>query len=81
VSGQNGVQFTFVAAGPGVLPALAAFVTPCAAKSIRFRIQQRVEGLLNRPPHHLAKMIPDPGFINLDDLALFHFNEADEAAK
>lgn len=62
-------QRPFVAAGPGVLPALSAFVTSCTAKPIRFGIQQRVEGLLDRPTNHLAKMIPDPGFINLDDLA------------
>jgi hypothetical protein len=55
------VQRAFVAAGPGVLPALSAFVTSCTAKPIRFGIQ--------RPTNHLAKMIPDPGFINLDDLA------------
>jgi len=58
------VQRAFVAAGPGILPALSAFVKP-----IRFRVQQGVEGLLNRPTNHLAEMIPDPGFINLDDLA------------
>jgi hypothetical protein len=27
------------------------------------------EGLLDRPTNHLAEMIPNPGFINLDDLA------------
>jgi hypothetical protein len=63
------VQRAFVAAGPGILPALAAFVTPCTTKPIGFRIQQCVEGLLNRPTNHLAEMIPNPGFINLDDLA------------
>jgi hypothetical protein len=48
---------------------LAAFITSCAAKPIGFRIQQRIERLFNRAPDHLAEMIPDPGFINLDDLA------------
>jgi hypothetical protein len=62
------VQRPLVAAGPGVPPALGAFVTSCTAKPIRFGIQQRVEGLFDRPTNHLAKMIPDPGFINLDDL-------------
>jgi hypothetical protein len=33
------VQRAFVAAGPGILPALSAFVTSCTAKPIRFRIQ------------------------------------------
>jgi hypothetical protein len=50
---------------PGVLPALS---TSCTAKPIRFGVQQRVEGLLDRPTNHLVKIIPDPGFINLDDL-------------
>jgi hypothetical protein len=33
------LQRAFVAAGPGILPALSAFVTFCTAKPIRFRIQ------------------------------------------
>src|SRR6478609_2521065 len=65
----HGVQRTLVAAGPGILPALAAFVTPCTTKSIGFGIQQCVEGLFDRATHHLAEMVPDPSFINLDDLA------------
>jgi hypothetical protein len=48
---------------------LNAFITSRTAKPIRFRVQQGVEGLLNRPTNHLAEMIPDPRFINLDDLA------------
>ena len=48
------VERAFVAAGLGELPALSAFVTSCTAKPIRFGIQQRVEGLLDRPTNHLA---------------------------
>jgi hypothetical protein len=49
------------------MPALAAFVTPCTAKPISFRVQQCVEGLFDRSTDHVAEMIPDPGFINLDE--------------
>ena len=65
----HGVQRALIATGPGILPTLAAFITSCTTKPISFRIQQRVEGFLNRSTHHLAEMIPDTGFINLDDLA------------
>jgi hypothetical protein len=58
-------QRAFVAAGPGVLAALSAFVTSCTAKPIRFGIQQCP---FNISSNHLAKMISDPGFINLNDV-------------
>jgi hypothetical protein len=68
------MQRASVAAGPGILPALIAFITSRTAKPIRFRVQQGVEGLLNRPTNHLAEMIPNPGFINLDNPGPVAFN-------
>jgi hypothetical protein len=64
------VERGFVAASPGILPAWTSFITPCTAKPIRFGIQQCVQNLFNRSPHHCAEMIPDRGFINLDHLAI-----------
>src|SRR5664279_5523541 len=64
-----GVQRPFIAACPGILPSLVALVTPRAAKLVCFCIQHGVQRLLDRPADHLTKMIPDPGLINLDNLA------------
>src|SRR6202051_1676958 len=64
-----GLQRPFIAASAGILPSFAAFVTCCPAKLVCFSIQHGVERLLDRPSNHLAKMIPYPAFIDLDDLA------------
>ena len=64
-----GLQRPFIAASSGILPGLAALVTSCAAKLVSLSIQHRVQRLFDRPANHLAKMVPDPGFIDLDDLA------------
>ena len=58
---RHRVQRAIIAAGPGILPALAAFVTTCTAQPIGFGIQQCVEGLFNRSTHHLAEMMPGSG--------------------
>ena len=63
-----GLQRSFVAASPGILPSLAAFITPGAAKLVGLGIQHGVQSLFHRATNHLAKMVPDPGFINLDHL-------------
>ena len=59
-----------VAAGPGVLPSLA-----CARNGrhprqlVCLSIQQwRISDLFHRATNHLAKMVSDPGFIDLDHL-------------
>src|SRR4051812_34779909 len=64
-----GLQRPLVAASSGVLPSLAALVTPGTAKLVSFGIQHGVQRLFDSPANHLAKMIPNPGFIDLDDLA------------
>src|SRR5690606_32826316 len=38
------------------------------AQAIGFGIQQCVQRLLDLPAHHLAQMVPEPGFINADDV-------------
>ena len=62
------LQRAFVIARSRVLPAFTALIAACAAKPIRLRIQQCVQRLLNRPTHHLAKMIADPSLVDLDHL-------------
>jgi hypothetical protein len=44
----HGMQRALIAAGPGILPALASFATPCTAKPIRFGIEQCFEGFFNK---------------------------------
>jgi hypothetical protein len=64
------VQRASLAAGPGVLPALSAFVTSCTAKPIRFGIQQRVEG--RRLHRHVSAL--DVGLLKLSRRLLFNSN-------
>ena len=44
-----GLQRPFVTASPGVLPGLAALVTPGPAQLVRLSIQHGVQRLFNRP--------------------------------
>ena len=53
----TGLQRPLVAASPGILPSLAAFVTPSSAKLVRLSIQHGVQRLFNSPTNHLAKMV------------------------
>jgi len=64
-----GVQRPIIAARPSILPGLAALVAAGTAKPISLRIQHRVQCLFDRPADHLAKMIPNPRLVDLDDLA------------
>ena len=64
-----GLQRPFIAASAGILPSFATFVTCCPAKLVRLSIQHGIQRLLDRPTNHLAKMVSNPGFIDLDDLA------------
>jgi len=63
-----GVQRSLITARPRVIPALTAFITTSSAKLISFHVQQRIQGLFNRPANHLAEIIPDTGIVNLDHL-------------
>src|SRR5271155_2409147 len=63
-----GRQRPIVTAGSGVLSSLAPFITSRPAKLVRLSIQHRVQRLLHRTTNHLAKMVSDPGFIDLDHL-------------
>ena len=57
-----------VTASAGVLPSLAALVTAGTAELVCFGIQHGVQRFFHRATHHLAKMIADPRFIDLDHL-------------
>src|SRR5271166_290810 len=63
-----GLQRPIVAASPGVLPSLAALVTAGTAKLVCLSIKHGIQRLFHRPTNHLAKMVSDPGFIDLDHL-------------
>jgi hypothetical protein len=63
-----GLQRPIVAASPGVLPSLAALVTAGTAQLVCLSIQHGVQRLFHRATNHLAKMVSDPGFIDLDHL-------------
>src|ERR1700677_2652117 len=63
-----GLQRPIVTASPGVLPSRAALVTAGTAELICFGIQHGVQRLFYSPTHHLAKMIANPSFIDLDHL-------------
>src|SRR4029077_385939 len=52
----------------GVLPSLAALVTAGTAELVCFSIQHGVQRLFHRATNHLAKMIANPRFIDLDHL-------------
>src|SRR4029077_14354967 len=52
----------------GVLPSLAALVTAGTAELVCFSIQHGVQRLFHRATRHLAKMIANPRFIDLDHL-------------
>ena len=55
-----GLQRSFVAASPRVLPRLAALVASGAAQPVRLGVEHGVQRLLDRPADHLAEVIPDP---------------------
>ena len=63
-----GLQRPIVTASLGVLPSLAALVTAGTSEPVCFGIRHGVQRLFHRPTHHLAKMIADPRFIDLDRL-------------
>ena len=63
------MQRPVVTAGPGIDTLGAALVAPSSAQLVRLGIEHRVQRLLDRPPDHLAEVVADPGFIDLDDLA------------
>ena len=63
-----GLQRSFVAASSGVLPRLAPFITARATELVCLSIQHRIQCLFHRAAHHLTKMVPDPGFVDLDHL-------------
>src|SRR6185436_15054507 len=63
-----GLQRPIVAASTGVLPSLTAFVTAGTAQLVCLSIQHGVQRLFHRATNHLAKMVSDPGFIDLDHL-------------
>ena len=59
------LQRSLIAAGPRVLPRLAALVASGAAKLVRLGVQHRIQRLLDGPANHLAEVIPDPTLIDL----------------
>src|SRR4029077_6975625 len=63
-----GLQRPIVAASPSVLPSLAALVTAGTAQLVCLSIQHRVQRLFHRAPNHLAKMVSNSGFVDLDHL-------------
>jgi hypothetical protein len=63
------MQRPVIAASPGVLAALAAFIAGRPAQPIRLGVEHRIQRFLDRPPNHLPKMVPDPGLVDLDYLA------------
>src|SRR5258708_32388675 len=65
---RAGLQCPLIAAGPGVLPSLAALVTTSAAELVCLSIQHGIQRLFHRATNQLAKMVPDTGFIDLDHL-------------
>ena len=65
-----GLKRPIVTASPGILPSLATLVTPGTAQLVCLSIQHGVQRLFHSPANHLAKMIPYPGFIDLDDLPI-----------
>src|SRR3954468_20053537 len=64
-----GLQRPLIAASPRILPSLAALVTSCPAKLVCFSVQHGVQWLLDRPANHLANMVSNPRFIDLNHLA------------
>ena len=47
---------------------MAPFITAGAAELVCLSIQHRIQRLFHRATNHLAKMVSDPGFIDLDHL-------------
>ncbi len=62
------MQRPLITAGPCVLTALSALITPGTTKLVGFRVKHRVQRLFERATHHLAKVIPDPRFVDPDHL-------------
>ena len=54
-----GLQRPIIAAGPGILPSLAALVTAGTAKLVCLSIQHSIQRLFHRAAHHLTKMVSD----------------------
>ena len=54
---------------PRILAALAALVSACAAQPVRFRIQHRIQRLLDRATNHLAKVVANARLVDLNDLS------------
>jgi hypothetical protein len=65
----SGLQRPLVTASPGILPSLAALVTSGSTKLVSLSFQHCVQRLFNSPTNHLAEMVSNPGFIDLDYLA------------
>ena len=59
-----GVQFTGIAAGPGVHPVWRVFVTLGVTQVIGFGIQHGIQRLFDRAPDHLVQVASDLRFID-----------------
>jgi hypothetical protein len=60
----TGLQRPIVATSSGILSGFAALIPARPAKPIGFRFEHGVQRLFDRPADHLAKMVPDPGFVD-----------------
>src|SRR5271169_3676581 len=54
--------------GPDDRTSSAALITPGTAELVSLGVQHRVQRLFHRTANHLAKMVTNPGFIDLDHL-------------
>jgi len=61
-----GVERPLVAARPRVFAPFAALVSSRTAQAVGFSVQHRVQGFLDRPAHHLAKVVSYPRLVDLD---------------
>ena len=61
-----GLEAALIMPRPRVAPGIAAFVSLCVAEPVGFRIEQRVERLLNRAAHDPVQVTLDPFVIDPD---------------
>ncbi len=63
------MELALVVARTGIKTVLATLVTLRMAKPVGFRIEQCVEGILNRAAHDPIQVPLDPLVVDLDDVA------------
>jgi hypothetical protein len=63
-----GLQATLVVASAGIATRLAALIALRIAQPIRLGIEQSVQCLLHRAPHHPVEVTLDPLVVNRDDI-------------